>query len=164
MTVTVLFFLIPVGVLLAALSATGGALRWRARHSSGAVMELRAAAGSKLDLEAWVVFFRSLYGIVRPRWKEWLLGQLWVAFELYCQDMEVTARCWFPPELEGMLRTLLGTAAPGLQVTSIPDQIAIPEPASRARLVPWRDCLYPLGQPKPDALRQVVHALSGVRS
>src|SRR5215472_3259076 len=137
MTVTVLFFLIPVGVLLAALSATGGALRWRARHSSGAVMELRAAGGSKLDLEAWAVFFRSLYGIVRPRWKEWLLGQPWIAFELYSRDMAVTARCWFPPELEGMLRTLLGSTAPGLQVTSIPAEIAMRETAARARLVPW---------------------------
>src|SRR5215813_13717139 len=111
MTVTLLFVLIPIGGLLAALSAAAGALRWRARHSSGMVIELRAAAGSKLDLEAWAVFFRSLYGIVRPRWKELLLGQPWVAFELYCEDMEVTARCWVPPELEGMLRTLLGSAA-----------------------------------------------------
>jgi hypothetical protein len=162
MTVTVLSVFVPIGVLLAAFSATAGALRWRARHSSGAVIELRAAAGSKLDLEAWAVFFRSLYGIVRPHWKEWLLGQPWIAVELHCEGRAVTARCWFPPELEGMLRTLLSSTAPGLQITSISDQIALPEPASRARLVPWRECLYPLGQPKADALRQVVHALSGV--
>src|SRR5262249_24678506 len=55
-------------------------------------------------------------------------------------------------------------AAPGLQVTSIPAEIAMPEPASRARLVPWREGLYPLGQPRADALRQVVHALSRLPS
>ena len=112
--------------------------------------------------KAWAVFFRSIYGIVRPGWKEWLLGQPWVAFELHCEDFAVTPRCWLPPALEGMLRTLLGSAVPGLQVTSIPDQIALPQPASRARLVPWRESLYPLSQPKADALRRVVRALSGV--
>src|SRR5262249_43373776 len=54
------------------------------------------------------------------------------------------------------------SAAPGLQITSLPDQIVLPEPACRARLVPWREYLYPLGQPRADALRHVVHALSGV--
>jgi hypothetical protein len=155
-----LLVLIPSALAIAALVVAAGGLRWRARHGPGAVIELRAPAGSKPDLEAWTLFFRSLYGIVRPRWKEWLLGQPWIAFELHGEDTAVTARCWFPPELEGMLRTLLRTATPGLQITPIQDETMTREPASRARLVPWRECLYPLGQPKADALRHVINALS----
>ena len=162
MTARSLLFVVPVSVLFAALVATGSVLRWRARRVSGVVIELQSQAGSKLDLEAWALFFRSLYGVVRPHWKEWLIGQPWIVFELHGADSVVTARCWFPPELEGMVKTLLGTAGPGLQITSIAPELALSKPASRARLVPWREDLFPLGQPKPDALRQVVNALSEV--
>ena len=68
--------LLVLGALsLVAVLVAAAVIRWRTLHRSGQMLELRPPATESLEPEAWVVFFRSLYGIARPWWKRWLVGQ-----------------------------------------------------------------------------------------
>jgi hypothetical protein len=116
--------------------------------------------GTKPDLEAWSVFFRSLFAITPPAWKRWVVGVPRLAFEFVGVAGRVRARCWLPAELELVVTSLLKTAAPGIDVSPVHEQPQLPSPAARTRLELWREPLYPLVQPRTDGLRQVIDAMA----
>jgi hypothetical protein len=135
-------------------------IRWRAHHRPALLVELRAADSTKPDLEAWSVFFRSLFGITPPAWKRWLAGVPRLAFEFVAEDGRVCARCWLPADLEPLVSTLLRTASPGIDLAPVHKPAQLPGPAVRAQLELWREPLYPLVQPRTDGLRSVIDAVS----
>ena len=154
-------FLLLLVIVCPALAAVGIAhVRWRVHRRPLRPLDLRPMDGAKLDLEAWKVFFQSLYAITPPLWKRWLLGLPHAGFELASEHGRVHARCWLPDELIQLVAAALRTACPGISVT--PGSHAAPPamPAARARLRLWNDPLYPLAQPRSDGLRSVVDALA----
>ena len=154
-------FLLLVVVAWPALLLAGVAfLRRRARRRPHRLMELRPMDGARLDLEAWKVFFQTLYAITPPLWKRLLLGTPWLTFELSREGGRVRAACRVPEELVPLVTTLLKTACPGIAVSSLGVLPSLRLPAARARLKLWNDPLYPLAQPRSDGLRSVVDALA----
>ena len=153
--------LLPVVVVLCPVLAGAGLLilRRRVGRRQQRLVELRPMDGAKLDLEAWKVFFQSLYAITPPLWKRWLLGVPSVAFDLSCEGGRVRARCWLPDELVLLVTPLLRTACPGIAITA-GNPPTLGSHAARARLKLWNDPLFPLAQPRTDGLRSVVDALS----
>ena len=107
--------------LLPIVAALAGAvvLRHRVRSKPGVLVELLPPAAGALELEAWVIFFRSLYGIARPWWKRCLSGQPSVSFEFWSEAGRVHARCWFPADLEALVSTHLQSALPGIELTRV---------------------------------------------
>jgi hypothetical protein len=149
--------LLPLWALLIAAFA-----RWIQRQRGGVLLELRPQADSPLTVAAWSGLFQSLYGMVRPWWKAAILGQSWVVFEFVHENGHTLARCWTPPELEGMVRSLLRSAAPGVDIATVkaPAPARLPKPAARARLGLWRESLIPLSGSRLDALYPALNALS----
>jgi hypothetical protein len=147
------------GALVVSAAVIAGVHR-RASRRSGVVVRLQPPHAAALVPDDWVRLFRSLFGVVRPWWRSWLLGQPWIAFEYQAAAGETTMRCWFPPELEGLVTTFLRTTLPRVAVIADEMPTRLPRPAARSRLMPWRDWLFPLGQPRAEALRGVLDVLS----
>ncbi len=157
-----------VAPFLAAIVLALAALRWwlhaRARRRPGLTCDIMPSGDSTWDAAAWVAFFRTLFGMSSPWWKRLVIGQPWITLEFWCVDGRVTTRCWFPQGLAALVRTSLATTLPGAEIRSGADEITLAEPAARSRLRLWREALYPLGQPRVDALRGILGALSSVPS
>ena len=150
------FSFLPIVAALAAAVV----LRHRVRNKPGVLVELLPPAAGALELEAWVVFFRSLYGIARPWWKRWLWGQPSVSFEFWSEAGRVHARCWFPADLEALVSTHLRSALPGIELTPVNAPVELAGPAARSTLGLWRDPLHSLESGRVDALRGILGALA----
>jgi hypothetical protein len=148
-------------VLLLALWSLGGRAveRWRRRYHAGVVLDIIPAEGASFEPAQWVGFFRNLYGIAAPWWKRIALGQPWITLEFWAEERRIVTRCWVPERLEPLVRVNLATVLAGAEIRNGGDQPAVGKVAVRSRLRLWRDPLYPLGQPKVDALRGVLSSL-----
>jgi hypothetical protein len=156
MKLLLLFGLCPIAAALAAAAVAGR----RMRRDPGILIELLPPAAGVLELEAWVVFFRSLYGIARPWWKRWLRGQPSLALEFWSSAGQVQARIWVPSDLEALVATHLRSALPGIELTALGAQPLPEGPAARSRLGFWRDSLNSLESGRVDGLRGVLGALA----
>jgi Type IV secretion-system coupling protein DNA-binding domain len=145
---------------LVLLAVTRWWLRARAWRPTGSTYEIRPPAEGTWDPNAWVTFYRILFGISAPWWKRTVLGQPWCSLELWAFAGRIVARCWIPDRLASLLRTQLLLTLPGAEISVVADNDHLPEPAVRSRLVFWREALYPLAQPKTDPLGSVLSALS----
>jgi hypothetical protein len=137
-----------------------GIARLRTREEEGVLLELLPPARADLDLREWALFYQGLFGIAAPLWRRALVGQPWISFELWGEDGRVVPRCWVPRRLEQLLRLHLATVVPGLEVIALDAPPELRGAGVRSRLRLWRDSLYPLGEPRSDALRTVVAALA----
>jgi len=135
-------------------------LQRRLRRQPIKGLRILAPIDSRLQPEAWVACFRTLYAIAAPWWKRWLLGQPSITFEYRAQAGRVRAGCWFPGDLETTVSSALSAAMPGLELIREEDSELPRVPAARARLRLWREPLYPLGAPRQDALASAVAALA----
>ncbi len=149
-----------VGGALLLLAITRWWLRARVWRPTGSTYEITPPAEGSWDINAWVIFYRILFGMSAPWWKRLVLGQPWFSLELWASAGRIVARCWVPHRLASLLRTQLLITLPAAEVTAVADGDHLPEPAARSRLVFWREALYPLAQPKPDPLRGVLSTLS----
>jgi hypothetical protein len=163
-SVTILRALLILGGALLVLAAVRWWLRSQTRRQPGLTYEIVPRDGSQWEPAAWITFYRALYGMSSPWWTRVAFGQPWVALEFIAAGGRVPARCWFRPRLEAMLRAQLMTALPGLDFVPVTDEPPLTQPAARSRLHMWREELYPLGQPKADALRGILGALSVAQS
>lgn len=157
----VLRALLVLVVALALLAVLRWSLRSRTRQQAGLTYEIVPSAEAEWEAAAWVSFFRMLFGMSSPWWKRLVIGQPWITLEFWSHGGRVAARCWCPQRLATLVRTALTTTLPGAEIRSGPEAATLAEPAARSRLVFWREALHPLGQPKGDALRAVLDALSG---
>ena len=135
-------------------------LQQRLRRQRIIGLRILAPIDSRLQAEAWVACFRTLYAIAAPRWKSWLMGQPSITFEYRAQAGRVSACCWFPADLETIVSSALRAAMPGLELIPEEDSELPRVPAARARLRLWREPLYPLAAPRQDALAAAVAALA----
>jgi len=139
----------------------GGLAFLRARPVRGKLVELLPPDSAQLDLKAWLHLFQGLYGMSRPWWKRTLIGQPWLAFELWAHGEAITARAWFPDELEPLVLAQLHAAIPGCVVRdAAAAAVADDLPAARSRLKLWRDPLWPLASDRADALRAVTVSMT----
>jgi hypothetical protein len=152
--------LLILAALTMALVAPAILRRLADRRQRGITFELLPPEESALVLADWVGFFRGLFGMARPWWKRWLFGEPWVVFQYVVEAGVTRARCWCPEHLEALLRSLLRTALPGMEICEAGDAVALPKPAARARLRLWREALHPLATPRDDNLRGVLGALA----
>jgi Type IV secretion-system coupling protein DNA-binding domain len=136
-------------------------LQMKFRRAELAAVRIVPPAEAPLEPMRWLAFFRALYGITAPWWKRWLVGQPWVVFEFESSPGRVVVRCWFPRDLELLVQTCLRAAMPGVELPAETQPVQLPQlPAARARLRLWKEPLYPLGEPRTDALAAAVGALS----
>ena len=150
-----------VALLWFVLKATGPVLAQGLRRRPPVGVRIVPAAQSAYQPESWTRFYRSLSAIVAPAWKRLVWGQPWIVLEFQGDGGRVMARCWYPQDLERLVRTGLTLALPGAKL--IPEAEAPPIPkmaAARARLRLWRHPLYPLGQPRADGLSAAITPLA----
>jgi len=140
------------------------ALRWGVdQHRSGweyRMYELSPPGESSWDPAAWIMFYRTLFGISSPWWKRFVYGQPWLSLEFWSCDGRVSSRCWFPANLETVILTHLRMALPGIEANPCLEDAQLTAPAARARLHFWREDLHALSLPHGDPLRPVLGALS----
>ncbi len=156
--------MILTGVLVAGAAAALAALREREMRRPGVLLELLAPERARFDPNCWVSLFQSLHGIARKPWKRWLFGEHWLSFEYWSDGGAVSARCWCPAQIEGLVKAHLLETVPGLEVKPCQAPIELGSPAVRNRLQLAREALYPLGTAKPDALSRVIGILSRIDS
>jgi hypothetical protein len=152
--------LLVVAALTIALLAPAALRRLADRRQRGITFDLLPPEDSELALADWVAFFRGLFGMARPWWKRCILGEPWVVFRYVVEAGGTRARCWCPEHLEALLRSLLRTAAPGMEINVAQDQVPQGGPAAHTRLRLWREALYPLASPRGDNLRGILGALA----
>jgi len=134
-------------------------LRRRLRPVKWAATRIVPGAETRYDPTAWLRFYRALYGMAAPAWKRLLLGQPRINFEYRSQAGRLTARCWYPRELEWLIRTALKTALPNAELISEPTPTVPQLPAGRSRMTLWRESLYPLAEDDRGALAAIAAAL-----
>jgi len=134
-------------------------LRRRLRRIQWAGLRILPGAETRYDPTAWLRFYRALYGMAAPAWKRLLLGQPWISFEYRSQAGRLTARCWYPHELEWLIRTALKTALPNAELIPEPTPTIPQLPSGRSRMALWRESLYPLAQDDRGALAAIAAAL-----
>ena len=132
----------------------------RARPAKGVLIELLPPDSTELDVRAWVHFFQGLYAMSRPWWKRWILGQPWIALELSAAGGVITARIWFPHELEQLVLAQLHAAIPGCVFREPAGDPLSKLPAARSRVKLWRDPLWAVAFDKADGLNAVAVAMS----
>ena len=135
-------------------------LRYPGRHQPALTYVITPPGESAWDPAAWMILYRTLFGISSPWWKRLLLGQPWIALEFWSAAGRVAARCWFPARLETVLLTHIRMALPGVEVSRCEAEPELAEPTGRARLHFWREDLYALGAGRADPLRPILGALS----
>src|SRR5438552_3542175 len=134
-------------------------LRRRLRPVQWASLRIVPGAETRYDPTAWLRFYRALYGMAAPAWKRLLLGQPWIGLEYRSRTGRLTARCWYPRELEWLVRTALKTALPNAELIPEPAPTVPQLPAGRSRITLWRESLYPLAQDDRGALAAIAAAL-----
>ena len=134
-------------------------LRRRLRPVKWAALRIVPGAETRYDPTAWLRLYRALYGMAAPAWKRLLFGQPWIGFEYRSQAGRLTARCWYPRELEWLMRTALKTALPNAELIPELTPTVPPVPAGRSRMTLWRDSLYPLAEDYRGALAAIAAAL-----
>jgi len=138
----------------------GPHLRRRLRPVKWAALRIVPGAETRYDPTAWLRFYRALYGMAAPAWKRLLFGQPWIGIEYRSRAGRLTARCWYPRELEWLIRTALKTALPNAELIPEPTPTAPQLPAGRSRMTLWRESLYPLAQDDRGALAAIAAALA----
>ncbi len=134
-------------------------LRHRLRRVQWASLRIVPGAETRYDPTAWLRFYRALYGMAAPAWKRLLFGQPWIGLEFRSRAGRLTARCWYPRELEWLIRTALKTALPTAELIPEPTPTVPQLPAGRSRITLWRESLYPLAQDDRGALAAIAAAL-----
>src|SRR2546427_3910146 len=134
-------------------------LRRRLRPVQWAGLRIVPGAETRYDPTAWLRLYRALYGMAAPAWKRLLLGQPWIGLEYRSRARRLTARCWYPRELEGLIRTALKTALPNAELIPEPTPTVPQLAAGRSRMTLWRESLYPLAQDDRGALAAIAAAL-----
>ncbi|MHB8739509.1 MAG: type IV secretory system conjugative DNA transfer family protein [Candidatus Dormibacteria bacterium] len=133
----------------------------RNRPVRGQLVEILPPDSAELDLRGWVHLFQGLYGMSRPWWKRWLIGQPSIALELVADGGVITPRCWFPEELEPLVTAQLRTVLPGCVIQeATADPFTSHLPAVRSRMQLWRDPLWPLAAGKAGALGAVTTSMA----
>ena len=135
-------------------------LRQRIRPVQWAGLRIVPGADGRYDPTAWLRFYRALYGMAAPAWKRLLFGQPWIGLEYRSRSGRLTARCWYPHELEWLVRTALKTALPNAELIPEPTPTVPKRPAGRSRMTLWRKSLYPLAQDERGALAATAAALA----
>ncbi len=149
-------------LLWVVLKEAGPLLAQRLHRRPLSALRIVPAAQGSYQPENWIRFYRALYIMATPAWKRLGFGQPWIALEFQSRGGRVVARCWYPKDLEGLLRVALNLALPGAELIPEVEAPVMPRtPAARARLRLWRDPLYPLGQPRADGLSAAISALAG---
>jgi hypothetical protein len=146
-------------ILFVVAKAAAPHLRRRLRPVKWAALRIVPSAETRYDPAAWLRFYRALYGMAAPAWKRLLFGQPWISFEYRSRAGRLTARCWYPRELDWLIRTALKTALPNAELIPDPTPTAPQRPAGRSRMTLWRESLYPLAQEDRGALAAIAAAL-----
>jgi len=134
-------------------------LRRRLRPVKWAALRIVPGAETRYDPTAWLRFYRALYGMAAPAWKRLIFGQPWIGLEYRSQAGRLRARCWYPRELEWLIRTALKTALPNAELIPEPTPTVPQLPAGRSRMTLWRESLYPLAEDDRGALAAIAAAL-----
>ena len=135
--------------------------RLLARRGQIKVVRIDPPAESAFRPEAWVTFHRAMVGMTAPWWKRLTRGQASVVYEFHSVRGLTVMHCWYPREIDALLKASVRTALPGADIVEVDTQPLPPgRPAARSRLRLWRDELYPLGTAGTDALADAVAALA----
>jgi len=152
---------LPLAVLWLFIKVGGPRLHQTMRQTRLVSVRIIPPAEAIYEPARWVVLFRILYAITLPWWKRAMFGQRWLTFELEAVEGQLIARCTFAKDVERLVTRALRGALPGADV--VPTEVSARSAgrqAARARVMLWREDIYPLSGSATDLLAAAAQSLA----